>query len=492
MAMPCPLLVNKVAKISLALAVSLALNPVKADSQRSQFRLALNEEISSRRDKSGTEFAGRVEVEGLIQSHPDPLYVQLEDRYQALPPFAQAAEDFPEKFIAQPSTREKLVNGVRALANNAPKFLPSISSSIRYDDIKRDDVLDTDPGKPDQVNSTAIALISPHFRYEHESRKWLLSANYDYNKGRYFIDRDSKIDDHTVQVNWTKRLNKGNEFAVRGLIEDSHERSTQDPIKDFDSATESEDLNYRRQLLNLRYKNGTPQDRTRYQVTAFGETSQLKGRDLFDSGYELERFGVSGKYAWKARKQLSLIAEAKVQILDYDQPFRDNDHLRALVGVDMVFNRRIRAILRAGYDGKRFKESQTDNTLHQPMWNGVLEWALRRKTTVRFETGREIFEAAANTKPVDTNQFNVRDWIKTAWHESWSNQFSTEASYTFSNTEAKNSDASDVAQQLLLKAVYQFSAKLKVALEGAYTEKSGDFSPDLNRRTVTFTGDYSL
>ena len=81
-----------VVKTALATGISLALATAQASvSPAGKVRLTLNDEISSRTDTTADSFAGRVEVNGLIQSHPDPVLTELEERYRALPPLDYAS-----------------------------------------------------------------------------------------------------------------------------------------------------------------------------------------------------------------------------------------------------------------------------------------------------------------------------------------------------------------------------------------------------------------
>ena len=93
---------NRLNQATLATAISLAIGHACADAvPRGKIRLALNSEISSRPEIPPVEkFDGRISVSGLIQSHPNPLYLVLEKRYKALPPFTMAEEDIPGELIA--------------------------------------------------------------------------------------------------------------------------------------------------------------------------------------------------------------------------------------------------------------------------------------------------------------------------------------------------------------------------------------------------------
>jgi hypothetical protein len=172
--------------------------------------------------------------------------------------------------------------------------------------------------------------------------------------------------------------------------------------------------------------------------------------------------------------------------------FRDNNQYRALVGTDVILGRRIRAKLRVGYEQKSFDKSANGSTFGKPVWQGSLEWALRRKSSVRVETGREIFELATVNTPVDTEKFNVQEWIRAVWRERWTDKLLTETSYTYRDTSFRGRNEQESGEQFLISAVYQVSSKLKLAFDGGYTREDSSFGTNLKRRTFTFRTDYSL
>lgn len=492
-------------KTAMAAAISLSCASAHADAvPRSNFRLTLDDEISSRIDApSPPTFDGRLAFEALIQSHPDPLYAELEKRYQALPPFTETLEDIPERYIIEASTPERMLASVKGTATDLSRFVHSVRSSVRYDDIDWQNNLDSDNPNPSRNDySTALAVVNPAFEYEADRRKWRIKARYDYERGRYLTGDRSDVSDHMVNVNWTMRLNRGNELRLLTLMEKSHNRETENPIQDFNSALEFDDLNYDRTLVKLAYRRGTQRDstsgirtsryRTRYELYLTHEQSDLNSDDAFDGGYELNRVGLGGSYSWQMRKQLALVAEAKYEDFDYDSQYRDNNHFQALVGTDMIIGRRIRANLRLGYEQKEFSEAQGNNSFGEPIWRGMMEWALRRRTSVKVETGRDIYELATVEHPIDTSKFNVQNWVRTAWKESWSDNLSTEASYTYRGISSGDDNNDGNAHQFLLSAAYQVNSRLRLALDGAYTTQKHDINGDLKRRTLTFRTDYSL
>lgn len=486
-------------KTALAASICLAVGSVQADmDQRSKLRLVLNDEISSKPALASSMQASnqRLAVDVLIQSHPDPLLTELESRYQSLPPIDQAIEQFPERYIAAVPLTQQLANGAIQVASNVAAFVPRVRTMVRYDSI--DGINQPTPGEnPDTPRrrnySTVLATVNPTFEYNTANRKWAVNATYDYERGRYYNDRDSEINDHILNAKWSMKLDRGNEIEVSTLIEDTDDRNNIDPIEDFDSALESAGLDYRRYLVNLLYRNGTLRDRSRYDLYVFDERSALKADDLFDNGYDLDRVGFGGMYAWQLRRQLSLVAEGRYQDFDYARDFRDNHQFRALVGTDLIFGRRLHANLRIGYEEKSFTNSSLPNdSLREPVWEGMMQWALRRSTSVKLETGREIFDLANVSDPFQVGRFNVQDWVRTAWNERWNEKFSTQASYTYRDTDFKNRDNGEIAEQFVLTAVYELSNRFKVAFDSAYTIESTDLGADVDRRTFTLRSDYLL
>lgn len=484
-----------VVKTALATGISLALSTAQATvSEAGKIRLTLNDEISSRVENTAPDaFDGRVSVSGLIQSHPDPLLAELEQRYRALPPIDYASEEVPERFIAGPTRSEKLMSSARDIVNDVATFVPNIKSSVRYDAINEKDPRPDDQGNPLRRSySTALASVNPTFAYEADRRKWKLSARYDYEYGRYAIDRKAGVDEHIVDADWTLKLERGNELEVSALIEDTHDRRTKDPILDFNSSLESGDLDYGRKLVNVQYRNGSNEDRSRYEVYLFSERASLDADELFGGGYKLNRVGVGGTWAWRMRRQFSLLAEARYHDFDYNLAFRDNDHFRALVGAEVLLGRRLRANLRLGLEEKKFNQSTSDDSFNETVWRGLIEWALRRRTSVKLETGRDIYELATVDRPIDVDKFNVQQWVRTEWQERWTDKFATEASYTIRDTDFKGRESGESAQQLVLSGIYQATSRLKVALDGAYTRQETDFGAEVSRRTFTFRTDYAL
>lgn len=454
----------------------------------------MDDEISSRPESRVAEdFDGRLVVNGLIQSHPDPLFVQLEERYQALPPFTQASEDIPEQYIVEATMPERMMAGVRSFADNVTEYVPNISTSARYDNIDDQDSSVDEDGNPIEYDYQGmLATVNPTFEYRREQRKWRLTAKYDYERGRYFDDRDDSFNDHLVDVIWSRRLEKGQEVEVTGLYQNTHDRNTRDPIEDFDSTLESENLNYERALLNVMYRRGTLRDRSRYNIYAYTEASDLEGTDLFLSGYELDRLGIGGRYDWQLRRQMSLVGELRYNDFDYNLTFRDNHHVRALVGTDMIIGRRIRANLRAGYEEKTFDRALLNDSINEPVWEAMVEWAMRRETYLKVESAKSIFELVTTDSPIDVGKFNIQEWVKASWRERWTDRLSTETSYTIRDTELVGRNNSEDARQFKISASYQFTNRWRFAFDGAYTTEEDERGSDLSRKTFTLRTDYSL
>ena len=482
---------------ALAAAIALAITGVDATAApRAGIRLVLDDVISSRiEDETAAVDSrrdGRVEMNALIQSHPDPLFAELETRYRALPPFTQARETIPETYIAEASARERLMENVSDAAAKAASFVPHFRTQVRQDTIVETSDPDAAGNAQRASYETLLATVNPTFMYETDQRKWALRATYDYERGQYAHDKDADVRDHVVDVAWTRRLGKGSQLRVSGLIEDTHDRTTEDPILDFGSALESRSLAYNRYFMNILYRNGTQRDRTRYDVYLYREDSELEADDLLGGGYVLDRSAVGGMYAWQLRRQFALVGEAKYQRFDYEQSFRDNTHYRALAGVDLVLGRRLKSKLRLGYEQKSFDLSIQGNSIGETVWDGAVEWALRRSTSVSLETGRDIFELATVDRPIDAAKFNIQSWIKTGWRQQWSEKLMTEASYTWREIDFEGIDNREQATQLLLTADYQLTNHWTLSLDGAYTHQESDVGADLRRRTFTFRTHYAL
>ncbi len=474
---------------AIALSCGLSSVVVHADTlPRNKFRMVLDDVISSEPDTvAQNEFDGRLPVQGLIQSDPDPLLIELEERYAALPPMHMAVEERPETMLAVNPT-EAFRDRLKELTTNVSRFTPRIRTYVRYDDFHENDIY----GPRDY--STLLVAVNPTFRYEKTQRKWSLRALYDYERGEYFLDNDEPTNDHHLDVKFNYRLTRGNEITVSALVEDTHDRVTTDPIQDFDSSVEGENLDYTRALVNINYSNGTMRDRSRYKVYLFNEASDLNSSTNFvGSEYELDRNGIGGEYTWQIRKQLSLVGQVRYHDFDYRVKYRDNTQYRALVGTSLVLGRRIRADIRVGYEQKTFDYSQfSDDTIGKPVWRASALWALRRNTTLALESGREIFELVTVDSPVDTSRFQVQDWIRTRWKERWSSNFHTEATFVYRTTDFEGRDNDDDAIQVIATAIYQATNKLELALDAAYTREKSDFGADLIRRTFTFRTDLKL
>lgn len=468
-------------KATLAAAISLATGVSCAEAApRGKIRLELNDVISSRPEVTRIDAGDkRIAFNGLIQSHPDPLYLALEKRYQALPPFTAAFEEIPDQLIAEASFSERLSEGLRDVRDEIPAYMPRISSSIKYDD--------STGAEPGEQRSTTLAMINPTFEHAWEQRKWQLAATYDLEHNQSYGDLTDSFTNHSAKLDWALKINRQSELRVSSTLASTHDQELKDPILDFDSATQSDDLQQDRYLLNLSYRRGTERDRTRYNV--FYTTEWLDVEDNNSSDYSIDRHVLGGSYTWQAKKQLALVAEGRVEDADSTLSFRANNHYQALAGPDVVFGRRIRARLRMGYESKRFDDALSGNSFGEPIWRGGLEWALRRSTSVSLETGREIYELASIDEKVDTSAFNVRDWVKTTWNEQWSSRLKTSASYTYRENSVFGAAPGneEAAQQLILSAVFRFTDKLRFAIDSAFTRES-----DSRRRTFTLRTDYSL
>ena len=481
---------------ALTIAVSVGITDAYASTlSADKIRLMLNDEISSRPSAAASTFSGRLVVNGLIQSHPHELYVKLEEKYQALPPFTQATEAIAERYIAEATPPERIFAGVKSITRDVSKFVPTISTSIRYDDIHEENNRLALPGSnpTDSDYSTMLAFVNPTFVYNTGRRKWDLNARYDYKRAQYFLDDDFGSSDHLLDVNWNRRLSRGQQLRVGMLYQNSHDRkTTEDTIVDFDSALDQNLEDYHRTRFSLKYQNGTSRSRTRYEAYLFRDNSATDYENLPSGSYDLDQTGIGGQYAWQVRRQMALVAEGRYIQSDFPLNIRDNTHLRSVVGADMSIGRRIRTSFRVGYAEKTFDRSIGKNSFGEPVWNGMFEWDLRRNTTVQMETGRKIYELATINQPNDASKFNIHNWISGKWAEQWTDKLSTHTSYTYRETSYEGREGDEGAHQLLVSAVYQARRNLKFAIDSAYTMIKDDLGEDISRRTFTFRTDYSL
>jgi hypothetical protein len=460
-----------------------------------KIRLTLTDEISSRVDSPVTKFEGRLIIDGLIQSHPHELYVQLEEKYQALPPFTQAKDAIAERYIVEATTSEKMFAGVTSIAGNLSNFVPTIRTSIRYDDLhEKDNQLDPDGNTIDFDYSTVLAVVNPTLIYETGRRKWTLNASYDYEKGQYFRDDDSTFTDHLVNVNWDRRLNRGRQLSVAMLYQNTHDRgTTEDSIVDFDSTLDRNLQSYLSKRVTLAYRKGTSRNRTRYNAYLFKENSTADHEGLQASNYDLDQTGVGGQYAWRIRRQMALVVEGRYLQSDFRLSNRDNTHFRSAIGADTSVGRRIQTSFRVGYAEKTFDKSINGDSFGELVWNGELQWDLRRNTSVQMGTGRKIYELTAFDEPSDVSKFNIDNFIRAEWAERWTDRLSTNTSYTYRGTSYEGREGNERGQQWIVSAIYQVHRKLRFAIDAAYTMiKKDDLSGDISRRTFTFRTDYSL
>jgi hypothetical protein len=189
---------------------------------------------------------------------------------------------------------------------------------------------------------------------------------------------------------------------------------------------------------------------------------------------------------------MALVAEGRYIQSDFPLTIRDNTHFRSVIGADMSIGRRIRTSFRVGYAEKTFDISVGKKGFGEPVWNGKLEWDLRRNTSVQMETGRKIYELETANQPNDASKFNINSWISAAWAEQWTDKLSTNTSYTYRDTSFEGREGNEGAQQWIVSAVYQAHRNLKFAIDAAYTMIKDDLDEDISRRTFTFRTDYSL
>jgi hypothetical protein len=395
---------------------------------------------------------------------------------------------------ARSSKPDRVLAGIASVTGNLSKFVPTISTSIRYDDIREEDNRLAPGLNPSETDySTVLAVVNPTFIYKTGRRKWTATARYDLERAQYFLDDDFTTTDHLFNVDWNRRLNRGQQLRVAMLYQNTHDRrTTEDTIVDFDSALDQNLEDYHRTRVSLTYQNGTDRNRTRYEAYLFRDNSTTDYQNLQARSYDLDQTGVGGLYAWQVRRQIALVAEGRYIQSDFPMNIRDNTHLRAIIGADMFIGRRIRTSFRVGYAEKTFDTSIAGNRFGEPVWNGTFEWDLRRNTSVRMETGRKIYELATVDQPNDASKFNIHNWISAAWAEQWTDKLSTNTSYTYRDTSYEGRDGNEGAHQLLVSAIYQARRNLRFAIDSAYTLIDDDLGEDISRRTFTFRTDYSL
>ena len=320
-----------------------------------------------------------------------------------------------------------------------------------------------------------------------------MNARYDYKRAQYFLDDDFSTSDHLLDVNWNRRLGRGQQLRVGMLYQDTHDRrTTEDTIVDFDSALDQNLEEYHRTRVSLKYQNGTARSRTRYEAYLFRDNSETDYENLQTSSYDLDQTGIGGQYAWQVRRQMALVAEGRYVQSDFPLRFRDNTHLRSVIGADMSIGRRIRTSFRVGYAEKTFDQTIGKNSFGEPVWNGMFEWDLRRNTTVQMETGRKIYELATINQPNDASKFNIHNWISARWAEQWTDRLSTNSAYTYRETSYEGRDGSEDAHQLLVSARYYMRHDLAFVFDIAYTKIEDSLGKDVSRQTITFRIDFNL
>ena len=468
--------------LTVAIALCLPSLPALADNQ---IRLALDDVITNRAEEAATTSSSdeRIAVHGLIQSHPDPLMAQLEKRYQALPPFTETTEETPEQYIAEASVREKLTNGVS-------RFMPRIRSSIHYEDGSSS--TGSPQGTPTGRNSytNAIAAVNPTFEYQQPISNWRLQAIYDYERKQYFIDSTEATSNHNANLNFTRKLRRGNELTVNPRIIRTHDRTSNDPIDESRDTTEADFL-HTTYALNFAYKQGTLKDRSRLQLNSFNERSVLDVSDPVRD-WKLTRHGVNAKYTYQFRRQLGAVGELEYYDADYNQDVRDNQNLRYLAGMDVMFSRKLRTQFRFGFEERTFDQSVNDDSIRISVWEGSAEWAIRRRTSLGMEINRSFYELPSGPDPIDTGLYNVQDWIAARWNERWTDRLSTEVAIVHRKLDQQGSGIENTANQLMLSATYSVSNKLKLSFDTNITRERENFGGDFSDNSFTLRTDYAL
>ena len=105
--------------------------------------LQSNEGAFVQADSSAPKVSGYLAVNDVNPGIDDEQQAQMEEKYKTLPPLNQAKPVIEGRPAAKTTIPEKMLAGAKSIANNITKFVPSISSSVRYDDIReKDDSLD--------------------------------------------------------------------------------------------------------------------------------------------------------------------------------------------------------------------------------------------------------------------------------------------------------------------------------------------------------------
>ena len=209
-------------------------------------------------------------------------------------------EVYDQAWATESLTFDRVLAGIKTITRGLSKFVPTISTSIRYDDIREENNRLAFPSSnpTDSHYSTMLAFVNPTFVYNPEGRKWALNARYDYKRAQYFIDDDFSTSDHLLDVNWNRRLGRGQQLRVGMLYQNTHDRRTaEDTIVDFDSALDQNLEDYHRTGVSLKYQNGTGRSRTRYEAYPFRDNSETDYENLQTSSYDLDQTGIGGQYA---------------------------------------------------------------------------------------------------------------------------------------------------------------------------------------------------
>ncbi len=482
---------------SLAIAISLAVgysNTAFADSvpNKGKVRLALSDFITSEPEaKSRPSFDGRLDLHSLIQSDPSPLFALLEARYARIPSIDQAVEEVPdETMLAQDDSGFEFLQRVKNLATSVGKFEANVSTSLRYD---KSSITSAAFG-----DTTLLAIVNPQIRHTIDTRKWQLETSYNYARGEYLSDSREAFNDHALDVNWTYKLDRGRDFTVSTLLSSSHEQSTSDPIEDFDSQSKSQDISYKRGLVNIGYRNGTDRDRTRYEVFLLNEHSLVDAGGLGDNENDYARTGFGASYTWQAKRQLALVADGRFQDFNYDAEGKDYTLSTAMIGTDFLFSRRMKASFRAGVESRKYSEYTEGSNSTNPVWQASFAWAVRRSSSVAIEAGRQVYQQlgdASRTQTATTQNEedqSVQNWMKASWKETWSDRLNTQTSLAYRDTRGDQENGDRQGLQLLLSALYRLSANVTMGLDAAYTQEKSALGQDLIRKTFTLRTDIAL
>jgi hypothetical protein len=116
-------------------------------------------------------------------------------------------------------------------------------------------------------------------------------------------------------------------------------------------------------------------------------------------------FGESLRYRWSPRT--ALIAEYRFQLIDYDTAPRDSSTHFALGGLDYQFSSRLNATFLGGATFRKFKEGNSDRTIH-PNGSASVNYLLGPSSSVNWTASYSVEEPNfAETSSLTTVRFRT-------------------------------------------------------------------------------------